>query len=188
MMQPRSTISPSAALSRFSLRPCNGGISSSPLTQLPSLSSLSQPRHSSTVCNSYAAPEVYDIAFSFRDFEAEVAYLLSVHQSHSTGPLTRFLEVGCGPARHSILLAQATGSTCIGLDASEEMLKYAAQRAKQAKVGDKVKFVKSDMAAHGGFFKEILGGPVDVAAVMLGTLSHCLDNDAALRCFKNLAE
>lgn len=75
----------------------------------------------------------------------------------------------------------------MGLDASDEMLKYAAQRAKHAGVGDKVKFVKADMAAAEGYAKDIPGGEVDVAAIMLGTLSHCLDNASALRCFKNVA-
>ena len=48
--------------------------------------------------------------------------------------------------------------------------------------------VRGDMAAEGGFAHLLPGGQVDAAAVMLGTLGHCLDNDAALRCLRNLAE
>jgi hypothetical protein len=48
-------------------------------------------------CKAYAQPEVYDIAFSFRDFDEETAFLLSVFQRHNTvkdvGGLT-FLEIG----------------------------------------------------------------------------------------------
>jgi SAM-dependent methyltransferase len=143
---------------------------------------------STTICNSYAAPEVYDIAFSFRDFESEVAFLLAAYQTHSTGPLNQFLEVGCGPARHSILLSQATGATCIGLDSSKEMLAYAAQQAQQANLSaEKVKFVRGDMASPHGI-AALNSEKVDVAAIMLGTLSHCLTNGAALACFNNIAE
>jgi len=156
-------------------------------------------RHSSsTTCNSYAAPEVYDIAFSFRDFESEVAFLLGAYQNHSTVPLSRFLEIGCGPARHSILLSQATGATCIGLDLSKEMLDYAAQQAQQAKIkSDKVKFIQGDMTSSRGISSLVIAeeesngtaaGLIDMAAVMLGTLSHCLTNGSALACFKNIAE
>ena len=31
----------------------------------------------------YSAPELYDLAFSYRDFEAEVAFLLEAHARHS---------------------------------------------------------------------------------------------------------
>ncbi len=154
---------------------------------------LSSSRHSSTVCNSYASPDVYDIAFSFRDFEAEVAFLLSAYQTHSTGPLARFLEVGCGPARHSILLSQATGATCIGLDLSKEMLTYAAQQAQQANLApEKIQFIQGDMTSPMGIAPLLAqnnsSGLVDAAAIMLGTLSHCLTNGSALSCFKNVAE
>jgi SAM-dependent methyltransferase len=143
---------------------------------------------SGVACRSYASPEVYDIAFSFRDFESEVAFLLEAQATHGTGPLSRFLEVGCGPARHCTLLASAANTTCVGLDASQEMIDYATQRAQREGVTDRVAFMQGDMAAPGGWAGEIPGGPVDMAAVLLGTLCHCLDNAAALQCFCNLAE
>lgn len=137
---------------------------------------------------SYASPEAYDIAFSFRDFESEVAFLLAAQATHASRPLLRYLDVGCGPARHAILLAQATGARCIGLDASPTMIQYAARRAKEQGVSNKVDFVCADMAAPTGIAHTVPGGRVDVAGILLGTLSHCLDNEVALRCFRNLAE
>lgn len=68
------------------------------------------------------------------------------------------------------------------------MLEYAAQRAQQAGVESKVAFVRGNMADPGGIAQLIPGGEVDMAAVLLGTLSHCLDNQAALQCFRNLAQ
>lgn len=186
--------------SRSSLKPPiishlrSNALRTSSLAAFPAAPFWSSPSRSSssTTCNSYAAPEVYDIAFSFRDFESEVAFLLAAYQTHSSGPLSRFLEVGCGPARHSILLSQATGATCIGLDLSKEMLAYAAQQAQQANLNsDKIKFIQGDMTSPGGISSLVTddnAGLVDAAAIMLGTLSHCLTNGAALACFKNIAE
>jgi SAM-dependent methyltransferase len=102
------------------------------------------------------------------------------------------LDVGSGPARHATLLAQATGAHCICLDASAEMLEYAGQRAAASGVRDKLTLVNADMASEDGFLQllpaeDATGGSVDLSTVMLGTLSHCLDNATALRCFANIA-
>jgi SAM-dependent methyltransferase len=95
----------------------------------------------------------------------------------------------CGPARHAVLLASAAGVQAVGLDSSPGMVAYAAQRAQAAGVGASVAVVCADMAAPAGFLAAMPGARrVDLAAAMLGTLAHCLDNDAALRCFHNLAE
>ncbi len=167
----------------------------SPLLSAALWSSSSSSSHSSsTTCNSYATPDVYDIAFSYRDFESEVAFLLAAYQTHSTGPLSRFLEVGCGPARHSILLSQATGATCIGLDLSKEMIAYAAQQAQHANLSsDKIKLIQGDMTSPRGISSLLDSGTnsatlVDMAAIMFGTLSHCLTNGSALACFKNIGD
>ena len=124
-----------------------------------------------------------------------MAFLLAAHQKHSKGALSSFLEIGCGPGRHSILLAKSTGATCIGVDAVPEMLSFAAQQAKRAGVAaGKTHFIQGDMTSADGFMGKFSENAavgiekVDVAAILLGTLSHCLDNTAALQCFKNTAE
>jgi len=75
------------------------------------------------------------------------------------------------------------------------MLDYAAQQAHQANLNpDKIKFVQGDMTAPRGISSLLAtdgsgtAGEVDMAAVMLGTISHCLTNGSALACFKNIAE
>ena len=47
----------------------------------------------------YSSPELYDIAFGFRDFEKEVAFLRAAYAAHASpagAPLARWLELGCG--------------------------------------------------------------------------------------------
>ena len=126
-------------------------------------------------CRAYESPEVYDIAFNFRDFSEEVraarprppvagvaapiaglrrtraqtAYLLAMHERHSSGALQHFLEVACGPARHASGIAAASGAAATALDASLAMLAYARQLAEAAGVADKLRFVEADMTAGG---------------------------------------
>lgn len=136
---------------------------------------------------SYSNPTVYDIAFSFRDFEAEAAFLMEAHASVRQDPMKSFLEVGCGPARHTLLLAEAGIQECVGIDASSEMINYARETAQAMGLDDKVKFALADMTDPAGFHAA-LTEKVDGAAIMLGTLSHCLDNASAIQTLHNIAE
>lgn len=136
---------------------------------------------------SYSNPTVYDIAFSFRDFESEAAFLIEAHASVTKSPLKSFLEVGCGPARHTLLLADAGIQGCVGIDTSPEMISYARETAQAMRLDDKVKFALADMMDPAGF-RAALTEKVDGAAIMLGTLSHCLDNASAIQTLHNIAE
>lgn len=66
----------------------------------------------------------------------QVDFIVSAYGKHSDGgqPLTRVLELGCGPARHSILLA-LRDYRVTALDASDSMLNYARGRAQEARAG-----------------------------------------------------
>ena len=46
----------------------------------------------------YDNPKLYELAFGFRDFEAEVKFLAELSEKHGTGELNDFLELGAGPA------------------------------------------------------------------------------------------
>lgn len=167
-------------------------------------------------CRAYADPEVYDVAFNFRKYEQEVAHLLALHQRHCSGALQRVLEVACGPARHAVLLTQVAGVQATCLDLSPGMLSYARQQAEAAGAAGSMQFVQADMTQGGwragrgcpagrtasqhtepaaavppcwaaeGWAQQV-GPPADLAVILLGSLAHCLDNGAALRCFGELA-
>jgi SAM-dependent methyltransferase len=147
---------------------------------------------SESSCIYSSSPKVYDIAFSFRDFEAEAAFLLEAHGAFSSSSSTfnSFLEVGCGPARHALLLAQTGIPTrCVGVDVSPEMVDYARAKADEQGLGARAEFVVADMMSPDGYQSSVSNGSelFDAAAIMLGTFSHCLDNDSAIATLKNVA-
>lgn len=141
----------------------------------------------------YSNPKVYDIAFSFRDFASEAAFVLEAHYAmHSKFPKS-FLEIGCGPARHSLALAE-TGlvERCVGIDVSKEMVEYAKASALEAGLEEQTDFVEADMMSTHGLSSILnLNGDedrFDAAAIMLGTLSHCIDNESAIQTLSNIAD
>jgi ubiquinone/menaquinone biosynthesis C-methylase UbiE len=60
----------------------------------------------------------------------------------------KVVDLGCGPGRLPILLAeQRSDLEVTGIDISPDMVAVAAQRARQAGVGDRVRFEVADVAA-----------------------------------------
>ena len=109
----------------------------------------------------YDYPQYYEIAFSFRNIEAEAAFLNTCIQRYSQIDVKRVLEIACGPAPHAGDLIER-GFTYIGLDINPAMLKYAA--AKWQDTPRPVELVEGDMVSFS------LDSPVDFAFVMLGSL------------------
>lgn len=86
------------------------------------------------------------------------------------GAGARLLDVGCGPGRHAVALAEQ-GHRVVGVDISDSFLDLARRRAVEAGVGDRVTFVRGDArrlafdaefdaaysVCQGGF--GLLGGP-----------------------------
>lgn len=172
------------ALPRYWKKHSGGGVVRVTLPERPSQRHIIVRAANSNV---YSNPKVYDIAFSFRDFASEAAFLLKSHGIVGQGPLESFLEVGCGPARHSILLAEAGIDTCVGVDISKEMIDYAKESAQSLGLQDRVHFIVQNMADPGGFVDRLPVQQVDAAAIMLGTLSHCITNDDAIQTLRNVA-
>jgi SAM-dependent methyltransferase len=96
----------------------------------------------------YDRPQLYDDAFSYRDFQAEAKFLLGAFQRHaqteSAGKLRSVLELGCGPANHAIQLAKH-GVQAWALDSNAHMLQFAA--AKAAAAGADLTTVQGDMTS-----------------------------------------
>ena len=60
---------------------------------------------------------------------------------------SRGLDIGCGIGSHTLIPADAVGESghVTGLDLSDELLAYAAQRAHKAGLSQRVSFLKCDM-------------------------------------------
>ena len=109
----------------------------------------------------YQSPKYYEIAFSFRDIPAEVDVFEALIKQHSQIPVSRVLELGCGPALHLAELARR-GYTYVGLDQSRPMLAYARQKADAIQAS-----AQFHVASMLDFW---LAEPVDFAFVLLGSL------------------
>ena len=121
------------------------------------------------MAHTYDHPQYYEIAFSFRDIEAEVEVFEECMRRFSTRPVQRIIEVACGPSEHMLEFARR-GYAYTGLDISEPMLAHSRTKAERA--GHTAAFVQSDMAEFS------IDAPVDFAFVTLG--SFYLSSTAAV--------
>ena len=136
----------------------------------------------------YGEPELYDLAFSYRDFDSEVDFLLEAHARHgATGGAPRaVLELAAGPARH-LLNAWARAprraegaegtldypplTALAALDASAPMKEYALRLAADA--GAPLEY---HVGAMEDFALDARG--FDAAWLLLGSAGHLLTADA----------
>jgi SAM-dependent methyltransferase len=109
----------------------------------------------------YDYPEYYELAFSFRNYEAEARFLKKCIDTYSRVPVSTVLELGCGTAPHAGELINC-GYKYLGLDINRNMLDYAIYKWRDLRPS--VSFVEADMNRFE------LNRMVDFAFVMLGSL------------------
>ena len=172
----------------------------------------------------YSKPDAYALAFGgFRDFPKEVDFLHKLYESVSEKKRTKkqgggkklrtLLELGCGPAWHSIEHAKKvlrednsiattttrsntknlsknndSGIVSVALDVNREMVSYAIERASDERaVLDVVDVVLGDMRDLSTHLPEKYlksEGYFDCATLLLGTAAHLLTYEAATRTFR----
>jgi SAM-dependent methyltransferase len=71
----------------------------------------------------YTLPEIYDIAFDFRDVPAQVDFLLGVAEKYAGRKIGSALELACGPAYHTREMSRR-GLVGDGLDWEPAMVDY----------------------------------------------------------------
>ena len=162
---------------------------------IPHVSSSNGFTDSSTIregSSIYSAPELYDLAFSYRDFGAEVKFLLQAHAKHAgpgahtavSGPDLNFeyppsisegganrrmrvLELAAGPARHCSIAARKYGVGATALDCNKDMLQYAATVSEQEASLNPLHYVHKDM-------RDFSSADLESAAEATGELSDGL--------------
>lgn len=117
----------------------------------------------------YAAPGLYDLAFSYRDFDAETRFLLETFRRLRGRPARSFFELAAGPGRHA-LSAATRGIEVIALDLSPPMAAYALEKA--ARAGVALHYLVSDMTRFEA------PGSFDLAACLLCSAGYLLTDDA----------
>lgn len=162
----------------------------------------------STASSVYANPELYELAFGFRDFDKEAAFLASLCETHGSGRLRSLLELGAGPAWHSVSCVTTQGPcVAVALDNAPAMLARASQRARERGCEGSVAVVSGDMTAFDvdavkaaaralvplrsededvsgskpdGFIED----GFDLVTVLLGTAAHLTDLEDAEKCLR----
>jgi SAM-dependent methyltransferase len=119
----------------------------------------------------YAHPEIYDIAFDFRDVPKECDFLSQAHVRLRGKPPESFLEPAAGPALHSREFG-ARGLDVCALDLAPEMVAYGKEQARRR--GVELRYEQGDMISFD------LGRSFDLAAILMDSTSYLLDNDTVL--------
>jgi SAM-dependent methyltransferase len=119
----------------------------------------------------YDIPRLYDIAYGWRDFRAECAFLTGQYRARVGRPPTSAIELACGTGNHARQLA-AAGVRTVGLDLHAGMLAY----ARTQPGGD-----DPDVTWQQGDLRDFtLAAPIDLAFCLMDSLSHLLTLDDLL--------
>ncbi len=135
---------------------------------------MSTPAHTAF----YDDARAYDVAFSYRDVEAELSFLIDVAGRFGRGSLDSVLELASGPGYHAVAAARR-GLSATALDLSAPMIERAKIKAKEARVD--VDGVVADMARF------TLKEPVDLAFNLLTSISYLLSSDDLHAHFRSVA-
>jgi SAM-dependent methyltransferase len=128
----------------------------------------------------YDDPELYELAFSYREVAAEVDVLYGWYERRNELAPKRILEVAAGPSAHAIEFARR-GATVTALDASDIMCAYARRRAREEGVA--LEPIEADMMRF-----RIPRRRFDLAVVMLDSASHILDLDAMVSHMRSVGD
>ncbi len=117
--------------------------------------------------NPYEKPELYEFAFSWRDYVKAVDFLIEAARLAGKSPIKSTVELGCGPGQYCREFARR-GILSYGLDLSPEMALYAQKYYDDEKLPGYI--IEGDMRD----FR--LEQKVDLACCMMATFSHLLTN------------
>lgn len=132
----------------------------------------------------YSMPALYDLAFGYRSYEAEVDFLLDTHERYSGFPCRRILELAAGPGRHSLTALSSMDdfgvSTVTCLDTSNEMAEYSKDIAKEIIDQDNLfSYEVQDMRKF-----DLPNQTFDSAWILLGSMQHLLTNQEVVDCLR----
>ncbi|HEY0839910.1 MAG TPA: class I SAM-dependent methyltransferase [Vulgatibacter sp.] len=120
--------------------------------------------HAPDASGVYDKPLLYDIAFGYRDFGAEVDAIAAWYARVSGRAAPRaVIELASGPADHAIEWSRR-GAQAAALDLSEAMCGYARQKAEA--VGAKVEVICADMIEFESDRR------FDLAMLMINSIAH----------------
>jgi SAM-dependent methyltransferase len=126
----------------------------------------------------YSDPQLYDLAFGYRDISDECDGIVEIARRHGIGRLSRAVEFACGPAHHLRELAHRKVSG-IGVDASAAMIRYARELCRRE--GVSVDLRRGDMRTVR------LGARADVALCLFDSFANCITDDDGVAMLRSAA-
>ncbi len=129
--------------------------------------------------NAYTLPEVYEIAFSFRDYGQAVDFLCEATGLAGLDSVTSVVELGCGPGQYCREFSRRK-IRAVGVDQSADMVEYAQKCVREE--GLACKIIESDMRSFE------LAEPADLAVCMMATFHCLLTNDDIITHLNSVAD
>jgi SAM-dependent methyltransferase len=127
----------------------------------------------------YQKAKLYDIAFDFKDIQAECEFLYNLPKKLAQGnSINSFLECGAGPSLHTIEMARR-GIKSIALDISPEMVEYGKDKALKESVTIEYRC--------GNMIDFLLDQKVDLVATLMDSISYIYTNDEFVKHLKTIA-
>lgn len=105
--------------------------------------------------------ELFELAFSYRDFELERDFLRACARLHGRGEPQRVLEWAGGPSRHLHSFASLPGVECVGVELSAAMVDLGRRRMGGSAT---VRLERGDMREY------VVSLPVDLAFTLLSAI------------------
>ncbi len=127
----------------------------------------------------YSLPEIYEIAFSFRDYSKAVGFLKDAARLAGLSNIDTMVELGCGPGQYCRQFAHENVIS-FGLDYTPAMVDYLNQISKSEKI-------KCE-GLLGDFRNFKLPQKVNLAICMMDTFSHLLTNNDVIDHFNAVAD
>lgn len=127
----------------------------------------------------YDQPLYYEIAFSFFDVEEQMNLFEDYIDKYSETKVARVLDIACGSSLQLRELAKR-GYECIGLDLSQDMLSYLAEKAEEEEVN--LETIKGDRIDFQ------LDEKVDLAFMLMGTIGLIESNEDFLSNLDSVAD
>lgn len=127
----------------------------------------------------YSLPEIYETAFSFRDYPKTVDSIIAICAKAGLSKIHSTLELGCGPGQYCREFARRKIQS-FGIDLSSEMVSYVKARSADEQID--CTGIEADMRS----FK--LTSTVQLAVCMMATFEHLLSNDDVIEHFASVAD
>ena len=127
----------------------------------------------------YERPELYELAFAWRDYGQSIDFLSEASHLFGLKAIKSMVELGCGPAQYAREFARR-GIEAFGVDLAPEMALYAQKTFDNENLPGYV--LEADMRDFN------LEHPVDLAVCMMATFGLMLTNDDIVQHFRAVAK